>query len=247
MEKPAARARARSRAVSATPPGSSGKPRSLSTLSGSGVAAATSETCLTSSSRVTCMSRFPSVHAKPALVVASASKPSDASSFAEPTSHGLGMTKTPSRSCSSRKVATSCNLTAARLLLPHRQCQHERRPGAGIGADLERAAVRLRDRPRDEETEAGPRLRSPGDVGAAELLEDEARLVAREARAAIDDRDPRDAVLRAYRQLDLVVAGRVLHRIVDEVRQHLAQPLAVPPDRGHGAAHRRAHSHLVLP
>jgi hypothetical protein len=46
---------------------------------------------------------LPIDHAKPALVVASASNPSDASSRAEPTSHGFGMTKMPSRACSSRK------------------------------------------------------------------------------------------------------------------------------------------------
>ena len=52
-----------------------GVQRSLSTFSGSGVAAATASTCATSSSRVTFWSCLPSAQANPALVVASASKP----------------------------------------------------------------------------------------------------------------------------------------------------------------------------
>ncbi len=56
------------------------------------MAAARAATCATSSSRVTCWSSLPSDQASPALVVASASNPSDASSFAEPTSHGFGIT-----------------------------------------------------------------------------------------------------------------------------------------------------------
>src|SRR5262245_3576941 len=43
--------------------------------------------------------------ARPRLVVARASKPSDASRRAVPASHGFGMTKAPGRSCSRRKAA----------------------------------------------------------------------------------------------------------------------------------------------
>ena len=41
----------------------------------------------------------------PALVVASAGKPSEARYFAEPTSNGFGMTKQPGARCSSAKRA----------------------------------------------------------------------------------------------------------------------------------------------
>ena len=41
---------------------------------------------------------------EPALVVASASKPSPARMRALPTSQGLGMTKVPGRSCNARKI-----------------------------------------------------------------------------------------------------------------------------------------------
>ncbi len=47
----------------------------------------------------------PSELARPRLVVASASKPSEARSRAVPASHGFGITKAPGRSCSARKAA----------------------------------------------------------------------------------------------------------------------------------------------
>jgi hypothetical protein len=56
------------------------------------VAASTARACSTTSSRVTSPSCRPSVKAKPALVVASASNPSAPNTFAEPASHGFGMT-----------------------------------------------------------------------------------------------------------------------------------------------------------
>src|SRR4051794_3767335 len=49
--------------------------------------------CSATSSSVTRPSRRPRLNAKPPLVVASALKPSEASTLAEPASHGFGMTK----------------------------------------------------------------------------------------------------------------------------------------------------------
>src|SRR5262245_61917833 len=46
--------------------------------------------------------------ARPRLVVASASKPSDASSLAVPASQGFGMTKAPGRPCRARKTSAFC-------------------------------------------------------------------------------------------------------------------------------------------
>src|SRR5947199_330837 len=46
----------------------------------------------------------PRLLARPRLVVASASKPSEASSFAVPASQGLGMMKTPGRLCRARNA-----------------------------------------------------------------------------------------------------------------------------------------------
>ncbi len=57
------------------------------------------------SSRVTWLSALPSVQAKPALVVASAGKPSCSSARALPASQGFGITKHPA-ACRSRKAAT---------------------------------------------------------------------------------------------------------------------------------------------
>jgi hypothetical protein len=86
--------------VSATPEASSAKPRSASTLTGTPTEAVSAATWVISSSRVTSPSCLPSDHARPELVVASASKCS-ASRTAEPTSHGFGTTNSPS-ACSSR-------------------------------------------------------------------------------------------------------------------------------------------------
>ena len=60
----------------------------------------------------------------------------------------------------------------------------ERRAVAFPGVDLERAAVRLGDRARDEEAEAGAGRRARARLrGAAELLEDDALLVLGDSRA----------------------------------------------------------------
>ena len=59
--------------------------------------------CVSASSRVNSPSRRPSTPAAAPLEVASASKPRPASSFAEPTSHGLGMTKARGPAWSSRR------------------------------------------------------------------------------------------------------------------------------------------------
>ena len=60
--------------------------------------------CRTTSSSAALPSARPIVNAKPELVVASALKPSDSSTFAEPVSHGLGMTN-GSPACSARNAA----------------------------------------------------------------------------------------------------------------------------------------------
>ena len=87
--------------VSATASGASPKPFSRSAETGKGVASTIVRACARASSRVIApsASRRPSVNAKPALVVASASKPSPARIRAVPTSQGLGMTKAPARRC----------------------------------------------------------------------------------------------------------------------------------------------------
>ena len=89
-EQPASPAAAASPMVSATPAGSSAKAFSRSAETGRRVAATMAAACPSTSSRVTSPSMRPSVAAKPPLVVASAAKPSEASSRADPASHGLG-------------------------------------------------------------------------------------------------------------------------------------------------------------
>src|SRR5262249_30059708 len=90
--------------VSAQAAGSSPKPFSRSAETGSGVASTIARAFLSVSSRLTAPSEsgLPSENAKPALVVASASKPSDANSLADPASHAFGTTNRPGLSCRCR-------------------------------------------------------------------------------------------------------------------------------------------------
>jgi hypothetical protein len=88
--------------VSATPAASSAKQFSISADTGSSPAATIDALWASASSRVTEPSRRPSVAAKPLLVVASASNPSDASSLAEPASHALTSSSGSSAWCNCR-------------------------------------------------------------------------------------------------------------------------------------------------
>ena len=92
------------RTFCATPSGLSAKPLSKSALTGSSVAATSARKYASTVGRGICPSAQPCDHAAPELVEASALKPSCASQCAEPTSHGLGMTKQP-LACSWRKAA----------------------------------------------------------------------------------------------------------------------------------------------
>src|SRR5882762_3331040 len=58
----------------------------------------------------------PRAFASPRLVVANASKPSEAKSFAVPASQGLGMTKIPGRSCKARNIRARS--ACVRMLTP---------------------------------------------------------------------------------------------------------------------------------
>src|SRR5882724_9483619 len=58
----------------------------------------------------------PRAFASPRLVVAKASKPSEAKSFAVPASQGLGMTKIPGRSCKARNIRARS--ACVRMLTP---------------------------------------------------------------------------------------------------------------------------------
>src|SRR5688572_5028733 len=109
MDPPTMPVAAARRIVSATVFSSSPKPFSRSALTGRSVAAAISVTCASIRSRPTWLSSTPMENANPALVVASASKPSFASIFAVPTSQGFGMMKASGRACSARNASAFCN------------------------------------------------------------------------------------------------------------------------------------------
>src|ERR1700749_2582292 len=100
--RPASTARA---TVRATPAGSSAKQFSRSAETGSSVAATIAAAWARASSRLTEPSRRPSVAAYPELVVGSAWKPSEASSLAEPWSHGFGSSSGFPGRCRSRNRA----------------------------------------------------------------------------------------------------------------------------------------------
>src|SRR3954469_2621659 len=97
-------------------------------------------TCAPTSSSVAAPSARPSVNAKPLLVVASAANPSDSSTRAEPTSHGLGMTKGgPAWSSAKRSGCEDTeDIFAVALELRRADARDERELG-------ERARVPLRD------------------------------------------------------------------------------------------------------
>src|SRR5215472_4477589 len=98
--------------VSAASSGRSPKPSSRSAATGRSVASAITFALASVSSRVTepSPSFFPSVNARPALVVVRASNPSPASTFAVPASQGFGMTKIPGRAWSAwnRRAFSAC-------------------------------------------------------------------------------------------------------------------------------------------
>src|SRR5688572_25048661 len=123
MEPPTMPVDAARRIVSATVFSSSPNPFSRSALTGRSVDAAISVTCASIRSRPTWLSRTPIENANPALVVASASKPSFASIFAVPTSQGFGMMNASLRACSARNASAFCNWVlmdclACRLSVP---------------------------------------------------------------------------------------------------------------------------------
>src|SRR5579862_8781555 len=89
------------------------------------------------------------------------------------------------------------------------QREGEGRAPLRLGADVERAAVRLGDGPGDEQTEPRPRLRRARHVDAPELLEDACLLVARDSRPVVPDGDPDGPVRCRGRHADLPALRRI--------------------------------------
>src|SRR5205085_12520332 len=110
----------------------------------------------------------------------------------------------------------------------------ERRAGAGLRADADRPTHPADELPADVEAQPGPAV----DVGLAgvapvELLEDRLLLRRGDAEALVPDVDA-DAGLGARgRDRHLAALRGVLDRVVDQVDEHLLDPVAV-------ADHRRA-------
>src|SRR6516225_392833 len=107
MVQPTSPASAARRTVSATASGASPKPFSRSAETGRSVASAIMREWASASSRVSPWSLLPMAAAAAALEVASASNPSPARTFAEPTSHGFGMTKHGARWSLLKRLAFS--------------------------------------------------------------------------------------------------------------------------------------------
>src|SRR5947209_18374749 len=96
------------------------------------------------------------------------------------------------------------------LLVSCRERENEGRSLSRSRVDLQAAAVRLGDRARDEQSEAGAGLRAAGDVNASELLEDARVLLSRDSRSRVADRDAHAAVGGERADGHLAVFGRVL-------------------------------------
>src|SRR5205085_2128676 len=122
----------------------------------------------------------------------------------------------------------------------------EPRPGFDPHEFSRARAVRLGDRARDEEAQARAGLGLSGHARAAELLEDELLVLARDPGAVVADRDDEGAVLGRRGDLHLAARARVLDRVVDQVREHLAQPLAVAAHGRERPPHVRLHPDVVL-
>src|SRR2546428_13337886 len=105
-----------------------------------------------------------------------------------------------------------------------RQLEYEGGALAERRDDVERAAVRLRDRAGDEEAEASARTVA---ARPAEFLEDQLLLLERDPRAPVAHLDTHDVVPQPHPHLDGGARLRVLDRVVDQIREHLTQPLAV--------------------
>src|SRR5436305_11655561 len=128
-EQPASPAPIPSFTVSATPAGSSAKHFSKSADTGTSTAATTAAAWLTASSRLTDPSGRPKVAANPPLVVAKASKPTDARILAEPSSHGFGITSGAGPWCKARKRSAFSTWVAM-----HRNLgRPTQRPCTGVG------------------------------------------------------------------------------------------------------------------
>src|SRR5919106_2073775 len=118
------------------------------------------------------------------------------------------------------------------LLVPHGQPESEGRARAPLGRELERAAVRLGNRARDEEAEPGPRLGLAAEVQAPELLEHEGLLLGWDAGAVVAHAHGDQTVGASRSHLDLIAHDRVLGRVREQVDEQLAQPLAISFDEG---------------
>src|SRR5919108_3039918 len=104
MEQPARPAAEAAKIVSSALSGLSPLPLSRSAETGRSVAATISRQWWIIASKPTAPSGRPREKAKPALVVASALKPSEVKSLAVPISHGLGMTNALGAWCSARNI-----------------------------------------------------------------------------------------------------------------------------------------------
>lgn len=112
-----------------------------------------------------------------------------------------------------------------------RQLQEERGAGAAVGVDPDAAVHPRHELPRDVEAEARPahparQVR----VEAEELLEDPVLLCGRNAEPLVGDAEPDATATAADLDLDVAPVERVLDRVVDQVREDLAQLVRIRGD-----------------
>ena len=100
-------------------------------------------------------------------------------------------------------------------------------PTPGVDVTRTPAAVRLCDLTDDREAET---VAGPGSVGAVEAIEHAVQLAGRDARALVGDGRVHPAVDAVRRQLDPRLLGRVLERVVEEVRERALELSLVADD-----------------
>src|SRR5262249_28087184 len=97
-----------------------------------------------------------------------------------------------------------------------------------VGLDVDLATVELGDPSRNRETEArAARGRGSRGVGAVEPFEHALGLLGRDARTFVEHLDARATGDRSGAHDDGAARGRVPHRVLDEIRDNLVDPLGV--------------------
>src|SRR5262249_44325843 len=112
-----------------------------------------------------------------------------------------------------------------------RQCEDEAAAVAGLALDPDPTAVQLDEPLREREPEPGAIALLEADLGLLELLEDPLVILGRDSRSGVRHGHERLAVHPRGLDADVPARRRELHRVREQVEDHLAQPAFVAVDQ----------------